>query len=147
MSADPELSADPVSVSVFVADVVEPTSGPLAGAVSALQAVERVMTDHPELPEVTSWTYADGEVHGSPYVLAAPVSALVAWMTVLPTPVSVTAHPAAGGGTELTAHHDLGRHVLRLSVVTWREVQGGSGGAVTVEVLADVAAQEGYPVS
>lgn len=139
MSTGPELSTDPV--------VAADAPGPLAAAIHALEAVEQVMHAHPDLPDVTSWTVlVNGEVYGSPYLMASPVAALMAWMAVLPAPESVTAHPAAGGGTELVAHYDLDRHALRLSVVTWREVQGGDGGAVTGEVLAGVATQEGYPV-
>lgn len=115
-----------------------------AADLAMLTKLGELTAAHPDLPDLVSRTFDDAGMHAVPWRHLRPVTALAAWVEVLPGRWTVHAATAPGGdGTQLTARGKLEGRDLTLTTVTWRvEVVARADGLVTRDQLRHLAAGE-----
>lgn len=118
-----------------------PTPTPLADDLATLTALTAAVGDR-ELPELIGRTYDADGIHAIPYLPMRPITALAAWMDVIPGMTVQARQAPAYSGTEVTATGTVAGRGIALTVTTWRVVRGDESGRVTATTLARLVGAE-----
>jgi hypothetical protein len=119
------------------------TANTLADNLALMQALDKVASEHPGLPDLAPLSFSSDGLHATPWLFCQPVTALADWVKALPGKVLVTATDLGEDGTRLTATGQLDGRAITLTVTTYRTgVKVTPQGTVSRSELGRLAAYE-----
>lgn len=124
-------------------DASHPTESRFADSIAVLTALDRIASQHPELPELTLLTLAPDGLMGTPWLFCKPITSLLMWVKQMPGRVAVRPTQSTGIGTQLTAIAHLDGYPVLLTVTTHRtDIPTGASGLINRTALAQLASAE-----